>query len=61
MKNSLPDGQLSRKMPQRIVRDVLEALHSEGKMKKCFEYIIPSKLKWAKKLARLELLPLLGS
>ena len=37
-KNSLPDGPLSRKMPQRLAREVLEDMHNEGKIKKRGEY-----------------------
>ena len=49
-KNNLPDGRLSRKI---LVREVLEDMHIEGKIKKHGEYIIlPSELKLAKKLAR---------
>ena len=53
-KNSLLDGQLSKKM---LVSKVLEDMDNEGKIKKHSEYMmLPSKLKLAKKLAKLELL-----
>lgn len=37
MKNSLPDPH-SKKVPQRFVREVLEAMHNEGKIKKHGKY-----------------------
>ena len=37
-KNSLLDDLLSKKVPQRLVREVLKAMHNEGKIKKHGEY-----------------------
>ena len=37
-KNNLPDGLLSKKMPQRDVREVLEAIHNENNIKNHDEY-----------------------